>query len=204
MGHGPRRSLRDLVPVRRAHPACGPRAAIPWSAAREAADGVRRRRCRTCCRSATRGFPSSSRSTRWCRSTTGWRVRDDVFLSLTNVVDGRTWGVPWYADTAPLLPRRPRRACRRRRAAGGVATGWRCSAGSRGAPGRTTRRSCCRCANEDAGRLALQRGATLLKDDGTRGDFAKPARGAFAFYLDLFTRGVARRDAADAAHERLP
>jgi multiple sugar transport system substrate-binding protein len=45
--------------------------------------------------------------------------------------------------------------------------------------------------------LALQRGARLLRDDGTRGDFASaPAREAFAFYVDLFRRGLARRDAA--------
>ena len=44
--------------------------------------------------------------------------------------------------------------------------------------------------------LALQRGAMLLRDDDTRGNFASAGvRDAFTFYVDLFRRGFARRDA---------
>jgi multiple sugar transport system substrate-binding protein len=40
--------------------------------------------------------------------------------------------------------------------------------------------------------LALQRGATLLRDGDRYGDFqSAPSRAAFAFYLDLFHRGLA-------------
>jgi len=40
--------------------------------------------------------------------------------------------------------------------------------------------------------LALQRGATLLRDDDRFGDFQSPAvRDAFGFYLELFQRGLA-------------
>jgi hypothetical protein len=128
-------------------------------------------------------------------------VRDDLFPGIldTNVVDGRTWGMPWYADTR-LLFYRDDLVTR----AGG------------GAPPATwadwlalLERIARRAGPDDAALLlpvrewqlpvvlALQRGAPLLTEDGTRGAFAsEPARGAFAFYLDLFTRGVARRDAA--------
>ena len=43
--------------------------------------------------------------------------------------------------------------------------------------------------------LALQRGAPLLRDGDTRGDFRERRRSAraFAFYLDLFRRGLAPR-----------
>ena len=128
-------------------------------------------------------------------------LRDDLFPGIldTNVVDGRTWGMPWYADTRLLFYRDDLVA----RAGGGAPPAtW---ADWLAVLERVARRA----GPNDAALLlpvnewqtpvilALQRGATLLKDDGTRGDFAsEPARGAFAFYLDLFMRGVARRDAA--------
>lgn len=50
--------------------------------------------------------------------------------------------------------------------------------------------------------LALQRGARLLRDGDTRGDFQSSAfRAAFDFYLDLFAAGLAPRgSAARAVH----
>jgi multiple sugar transport system substrate-binding protein len=45
--------------------------------------------------------------------------------------------------------------------------------------------------------LAFSRGAALLRDDDTRGDFRDDrVREAFAFYVDLFRRGLAHHDAA--------
>jgi multiple sugar transport system substrate-binding protein len=129
------------------------------------------------------------------------QFRDDVFPGIldTNVVDGRTWGVPWYADTRLLFYRDDLVA----RAGGGAPPAtW---ADWMALLERIARRA----GPDDSALLlpvrewqlpvilALQRGAPLLADDGTRGAFARePARGAFAFYVDLFTRGVARRDAA--------
>ncbi len=98
--------------------------------------------------------------------------RDDFFAGIldTNVVDGRTWGVPWYADTRLLFYRADLAR------AAGVAE-----------PPATWA----------AWLDALAHGARLLRDDDTRGDFASPAaRDAFGFYVDLFRRGFARRDAA--------
>ena len=128
-------------------------------------------------------------------------VRDDFFPGIldTNVVDGRTWGVPWYADTRVLFYRNDLLSSA---GVGRAPTTWAAwlaalervqRAGGAGhsailLPLREW---------ETPVILALQRGATLLRDDATRGDFAAPAaHAAFAFYLDLFQRGLARRDAA--------
>ena len=122
-------------------------------------------------------------------------LRADVFPGIldTNVVDGRTWGVPWYADTRVLFYRDD---------AGPPPSTWaewvtalervqRAGGGDHSAILLPLREW------ETPVILALQQGATLLRDDATRGDFAsRPARTAFAFYLDLFRRGLARRDAA--------
>jgi multiple sugar transport system substrate-binding protein len=129
------------------------------------------------------------------------RDRDDFFAGIldTNVVDGRTWGVPWYADTRLLFYRADLA-----RAAGvaeppatwaewldGLERIQRHGGAEHSAILMPLREW------QPPVILALQRGATLLRDDGTRGDFASaPAREAFAFYVDLFRRGVARRDAA--------
>jgi multiple sugar transport system substrate-binding protein len=128
-------------------------------------------------------------------------IRDDFFPGIldTNVVDGRTWGVPWYADTRLLFYRDDLAR------AAGVAeppSTWaqwldalervRRHAGPEHSPILIPLREW-----QPPVILALQRGAGLLREDGTRGAFAsEPARGAFAFYVDLFRRGLARRDAA--------
>ena len=128
-------------------------------------------------------------------------IRDDFFPGIldTNVLDGRTWGVPWYADTRILFYRHDLTA-----AAGvdGPPATWaewlaalermQRSAGPGHSPILLPLREW-----QTPVILALQRGATLLRDEATRGDFASPpARTAFDFYLDLFRRGLARRDAA--------
>jgi multiple sugar transport system substrate-binding protein len=125
-------------------------------------------------------------------------ARDDVFPGIldTNVIDGTTWGVPWYVDTRLLFYRRDLLA------AAGVTE-----------PPRTWRAwldAMARVRARDGGDgfaillplrewqppviLALQRGAELLRDDDCRGNFeSAPVRQAFVFYLDLFQRGLAPR-----------
>jgi multiple sugar transport system substrate-binding protein len=128
-------------------------------------------------------------------------IRDDFFPGIldTNVVDGTTWGVPWYADTRLLFYREDLT-----RAAGVDAPPATWAAWI-----DAMERVRARQGPEHAAVLlplsewqtpvilALQRGADLLRDGDTRGDFSsEAARGAFAVYLDLFARGLARRDAA--------
>src|SRR5262249_28256267 len=102
-------------------------------------------------------------------------ARDDVFPGIldTNVIDGTTWGVPWYVDTRLLFYRRDLLA------AAGVTE-----------PPRTWRAwldAMARVRARDGGDgfaillplrewqppviLALQRGAELLRDDDCRGNF---------------------------------
>jgi multiple sugar transport system substrate-binding protein len=121
--------------------------------------------------------------------------RDDVFpgIAEANVVDGRTWGVPWYVDTRLLFVRTDLLA-----AAGCTLPlrTWEAWLG-------------CMTRVRDAGRdrfaillpltewetpviLAMQRGATLLRDGDGRGDFESAAfRAAFETYVGLFARGLA-------------
>ena len=121
--------------------------------------------------------------------------RDDVFpgIAEANVVDGRTWGVPWYVDTRLLF----------------VRTDLLAAAGCT-LPLRTWDAWLdCMTRVRDAGRdrfaillplteweapviLAMQRGATLLRDGDGRGDFESAAfRAAFETYVGLFARGLA-------------
>jgi len=124
-------------------------------------------------------------------------ARDDFFPGIleANVVDGVTFGVPWYVDTRLLF----------------VRTDLLARAGCTDLRGWDAWRDCmtrvAHAATPD-GRaillpltewetlviLAMQRGATLLRDGDRRGDFQSPAfRGALDFYLSLFARGLAPR-----------
>jgi multiple sugar transport system substrate-binding protein len=117
--------------------------------------------------------------------------REDYFPGIldTNVIDGATVGVPWYVDTrllfyrTDLVPEPPRTwdewvatmaRVKERAGAGGFAIllplrEWQVPV-----------------------ILALQRGADLLRDGDRWGNFrSPPVRAAFAFYLDLFRRGLA-------------
>ncbi len=112
----------------------------------------------------------------------------------TNVLDGVLYGIPWYVDTRVLFYRRDllRRAGREK-----PATTWsewrdamrrvRASSGNRtyGALLPTDEWS-------EPIILGLQRGATLLNAEGTRGAFREPAFAeAAAFYVGLFREGLA-------------
>jgi multiple sugar transport system substrate-binding protein len=111
-----------------------------------------------------------------------------------NVLDGRTWGIPWYVDTRLLFYRSDLV-----KAAGGP---WPPRSWSewREAMVRIKRLG-------GPGHFAillpvdewtqptifgLQNGAPLLADGGRRGDFRDPRfRKAMAFYLDLYASGLA-------------
>jgi multiple sugar transport system substrate-binding protein len=125
-------------------------------------------------------------------------LRDDVFPGVLDAatIEGRVFALPWYVDTRLLFYRSdlltragvaeaPRdwaawvEAMQRVRSVAGPGahaillplTEW-----------------------ETPVILALQRGSSLLRDRDGRGDFqAAPFRAAFAFYLDLFARGLAPR-----------
>ena len=113
------------------------------------------------------------------------------------VIDGATLALPWYADTRLLFYRSDLFSRARRRADW---DDWL-------ARGRARRRR-----GSARGQhaillplaewevpviLALQRGATLLRDGDRYGDFASPEfRAAFAFYLELFRRGLAPQTGA--------
>jgi multiple sugar transport system substrate-binding protein len=126
---------------------------------------------------------------------------DDYFAGVldTNVIDGALYGVPWYVDTRVLFYR----------------TDLLQQAGV-DAPPATWEAwlDAMLRIKAHAGRdayaillpmtewqppviLALQRGARLLREDNQYGDFRSPEfRAAFEFYLDLFRRDLAPRDAA--------
>lgn len=108
--------------------------------------------------------------------------------------DGVLYGIPWYVDTR-LLFYRPDLL-----AAAGFATPprtwdeWRRALTAVAALGDERRHGMLLSLHEwhPIVILALQRGATLLRDEGTRGDFRSEAfRDAFTFYVSLFESGLA-------------
>ena len=124
------------------------------------------------------------------------RYREDSFPGIwdTNVVDGKTWGLPWYVDTR-LLFYRPDLV-----AAAGVRWPprswgeWRAAmAGIKrlGGPGRFAILLPID-EYEQPVIFGLQTGAPLLSSGGQRGAFRDPRfRQAMAFYLDLYASRLA-------------
>ena len=110
----------------------------------------------------------------------------------TNVLDGVTYGVPWYVDTRLLFYRRDLLARAGYSSMPTTWEGWH---------------ECLRAIHRRSGRFAiflptnewmspvvlgLQAGSPLLADGGTRGAFREPAyRRAFMFYVSLFHDGLA-------------
>jgi multiple sugar transport system substrate-binding protein len=123
-------------------------------------------------------------------------IREDSFPGIwdTNVLDGETWGVPWYVDTRLLFYRSDLVA------AAGVPWPPRSWGEWRAAMEGIKR-------HVGPGRFAillpvdewtqpvifgLQTGAELLADGGRRGAYRDPRfRKAMAFYLDLYASGLA-------------
>lgn len=112
----------------------------------------------------------------------------------TNVVDGGTYGIPWYVDTRVIFYRKDILA-----AAGydSIPQSW---AGWRRAMEAVERRAGPRQwaiflpTNEwmQPVVLGMQNGSSLLRDDGRWGAFEQPAfREAFDFYVGLYRSGLA-------------
>jgi multiple sugar transport system substrate-binding protein len=126
--------------------------------------------------------------------------RDDYFPGVLegNVVagasSGRIWGVPWYVDTRLLFYRSDLLAAAGHAAPPRTWDEWRAAmeaVKARGEPGAFALLAPLT-EWEVPVTLALQRGATLLRDDDRFGDFESAAvRDAFGFYLELFQRGLA-------------
>ena len=122
--------------------------------------------------------------------------REDYFAGVwdTNVVDGVTWGLPWYVDTRLLfyrtdlvaktgLPWPPRSWA-----------DWRAVMARIREQGGGERYAILLPIDEWAQPVAfgLANGATLLSPGGTRGHFRDPRfRHAMAFYADLYASGLA-------------
>jgi len=112
----------------------------------------------------------------------------------TNRLDGRTYALPWYVDTRLFFYRTDLLA------AAGFAEppmtweGWLRAMAALKSAGGAARHAILLPINEWQLPvvLALQRGASLLRDHNQYGNFREPAfREAFAFYLQLFERGLA-------------
>jgi multiple sugar transport system substrate-binding protein len=112
----------------------------------------------------------------------------------TNVVDGETWGVPWYVDTRVLFYRKDILTRAGYAEMPGDWAGWRAAmiaVKNTLGPGHT---AILLPVNEWTMPvvLGLQAGSPLLKDDGTRGAFSDPEfKQAFTFYHGLFKDGLA-------------
>ncbi|HEY0783866.1 MAG TPA: extracellular solute-binding protein, partial [Thermoanaerobaculia bacterium] len=111
----------------------------------------------------------------------------------TNQVDGGLYGIPWYVDTRVLFYRSDVLAAVGFRAPPRTWAEW-LDAMQRIQRERRTRFAALVPINEfePIEVLAMSSGATLLNARGTRGAFEQPAfRDAFAFYVELFHRGLA-------------
>jgi multiple sugar transport system substrate-binding protein len=122
--------------------------------------------------------------------------RDAYFGGIwdTNVLDGATYGVPWYVDTRLLFYRKDMLA---RAGYASMPTDWKgwkeClrAVKARGGPGHY---GIFLPTNEwmTPVVLGLQSGSPLLADGGTRGAFREAAyRRAFDYYLGMFREGLA-------------
>ncbi|MGH7576465.1 MAG: sugar ABC transporter substrate-binding protein [Longimicrobiales bacterium] len=118
-------------------------------------------------------------------------VRDGFFDGIwdTNVIEGRTYGIPWYVDTRLLFYRTDLLAEAGYTVPPRTWTGWV----------KAMRRIKARSGGEDYAIylptnewnvpviLGMQAGSSLLRDDGRYGAFSEPAFArAFQFYVDLF------------------
>jgi multiple sugar transport system substrate-binding protein len=123
-------------------------------------------------------------------------ARDDYFAGIwdTNVVDGRTLGVPWYVDTRLLYYRRDLLA------QAGVSTPpttwdeWAAAMDAVQATAPPGRHAILLPLNEFEPQLslALQQDDPLLAAEGTRGNFRSPGfRRALGFYARIFRQGWA-------------
>jgi multiple sugar transport system substrate-binding protein len=128
-------------------------------------------------------------------------ARDDFFAGIldTNVVDGRTWGVPWYADTRLLFYREDLA-----RAAGvteppATWDAWIAALERiqrRGGPEHSAILIPLREWQLPVILALRARCRAAARRRHPRRFSSAPARAAFTFYVSLFRDGLARRDAA--------
>ena len=110
----------------------------------------------------------------------------------TNVVDGETWGIPWYVDTRVLFYRKDILHAAGYDSMPQDWAGWRAAMAA--IVKHTGQKAILLPVNEWTVPvvLGLQAGSPLLKDNGTRGAFADPEfKEAFDFYQGLFRDGLA-------------
>ena len=123
-------------------------------------------------------------------------IAKDAFPGIwdTNVIDGETWGLPWYVDTRLLFYRTDIV-----KASGGPWppkswAEWRETMERIKKQGGSDRFAILLPIDEwtQPAIFGLQKGASLLADGGRRGNFRDPRfRQAMTFYLDMYTSGLA-------------
>ncbi len=114
----------------------------------------------------------------------------------TNVVNGRTFGIPWYVDTRVLFYRKDLLARAGYSSPPTTWADWTVALARIKALGEPTEYGVLLPLDEwnQPVIFGLQNGAPLLADGGRRGDFEDPRfRQAFTFYIDLFRSGLAPR-----------
>ncbi len=132
-------------------------------------------------------------------------ARADFFPGVldTNVIDGQTWGIPWYVDTRLLFYRSDLLAEAGVHEPPPTWDAWLAAMEAVQAQARARDGHAVLLPPREwqvPVILALGRGAAWLRDDDQHGNFQSEAvRAAFAAYLDLFRRGLAPRDAATAS-----
>ncbi len=121
---------------------------------------------------------------------------NDYFRGIwaTNVVDGHTFGIPWYVDTRVMFYRRDLLRKAGFNTPPTTWAGWRDALQRVRALGAPTEFGVLLPLDEWTQPVifGLQQGAPLLKDGGRWGDFQDPRfRSAFEFYVGLFKTGLA-------------
>lgn len=112
----------------------------------------------------------------------------------TNVIGGHLYGIPWYVDTRLVFYRTDLLAAAGFEAPPRSWAEWQRALAAIKANGGADRYAIVLPLNEFEPLLALglQQPAPLLRDNGTRGDFASPDfRRALTFYADMFRSGWA-------------
>lgn len=137
----------------------------------------------------------------------GGTPRADYFAGIwdTNVIDGRTYGLPWYVDTRVLFYRPDLLAAAGHPAPPRTWAEWVAALRDLKARMGPDRYPILLPTNEwpQPVILGMQTGGTLLRDGGRYGDFSDPAfRRGFDFYVDLFRQGLAPRVSASEISNR--
>jgi multiple sugar transport system substrate-binding protein len=133
--------------------------------------------------------------------------RADYFAGIwdTNVIDGRTYGLPWYVDTRVLFYRPDLLAAAGYPQPPTTWAGWMDALRKMKARMGPNQYPILLPTNEwpQPVILGMQSGGTLLRDGGRYGDFSNPAfRRGFQLYVDLFREGLAPRVSASEISNR--